>query len=173
MAESESITAEPCDRVRALVASFERIARDSMSGLPFYNDVLSVEAVGFERFGDGWLGVLITPWFMNLVFVSERAVAYAEAANGKKRTVEMPGGALTFLCGGTEEVGMFDAYSIASPMTIYKSQAQARAAARQALVRLRTPPQVEPARAPAGQAVVSRRNLFSFTGRPLSSESSS
>ena len=54
MAESESITAEPCDRVRALVASFERIARDSMSGLPFYNDVLSVEAVGFERFGDGW-----------------------------------------------------------------------------------------------------------------------
>jgi [NiFe] hydrogenase assembly HybE family chaperone len=172
MAEGGHIAPEQSDRVRALVTSFERIARNSMYGLPFYNDALAVEAVGFECFGDGWIGVLITPWFMNLVFLSERPIPYSEAANGKKRTAELPGGPVTFLCGGAEDVGMFEAHSIASPMAVYKSQDQARAAARQALLRLRTPLQAEP-RAPLAQPVVSRRNLFSFARRPLSSESSS
>ena len=71
--------------MEALVASFERIGRESMRGLPFYNEALSVEAVGFERFGDAWLGVLITPWFMNLMLVSDQPIPYSEAANGRKR----------------------------------------------------------------------------------------
>ena len=112
--------------MQTLVASFERIARESMRGLPFYNEALSVEAVGFERIGDGWLGVLITPWFMNLMLVSDQPIPYAEAANGKRRSVELPGGPVKFLCGGTEDFGMFDAHSIASPMDVYKSQDQAR-----------------------------------------------
>ena len=161
-------------RVKALVASFERIGGESMRGLPFYNEALSVEAVGFDRLGDGWLGVLITPWFMNLMLVSEQPIPYVEAANGKKRTVELPGGPVKFLCGGTEDFGMFDAHSIASAMNVYRSQAQARAAARLALARMRTPPQPEAAHPPtAAQTVVSRRSLFSFAGRPLSSERSS
>ena len=130
-----SVAVEQIDRVQTLVASFERIARESMCGLPFYNEALSVEAVGFERIGDGWLGVLITPWFMNLMLVSDQPIPYAEAANGKKRSVELPGGPVQFLCGGTEDFGMFDAHSIASPMDVHKSQDQARAAARLALAR--------------------------------------
>jgi hypothetical protein len=79
----------------------------------------------------------------------------------------LPGGPVKFLCGGTEDFGMFDAQSIASPMDVYKSQDQARAAARLALARMQTPPQTESAhRPPAAQAVVSRRTLFSFAGRP-------
>jgi [NiFe] hydrogenase assembly HybE family chaperone len=158
--------------VQSLVASFERIGRESMRGLPFYNEALSVEAVGFERFGDEWLGALITPWFMNLMLVSDQPVPYAEAANGRKRTVDFPGGSVKFLCGGAEDFGMFDAHPIASPMDAYKSQDQARAAARLALVRLRTPPRAETA-PPAAQSVVSRRTLFSFAGRPLSSDTTS
>ena len=168
---SEPWTAVQVGRVEALVASFERIGRESMRGLPFYNEALRVEAVGFERIGDEWLGVLITPWFMNLMLVSDQPLPYAEAANGKKRSVELPGGPVQFLCGGTEDFGMFDAHSIASPMDVYKSQNQARAAARRALASVRTPPQAEPARAPsAAQPVVSRRTLFNFAGRPVSSE---
>ena len=174
MGESEIMATEQIDRVQTLVARFERIARESMCGLPFYNEALSVEAVGFERIGDGWLGVLITPWFMNLMLVSGQPIPYAEAANGKKRSVELPGGPVQFLCGGTEDFGMFDAHSIASPMDVYKSQDQARAAARLARARMQTPPQAELAhRPPTAPAVVSRRTLFSFAGRPLSSECSS
>lgn len=173
-AQAEPGTRPQAARVAALVASFERIGRESMRGLPFYNEALSVEAVGFERFGDAWLGVLITPWFINLMLVSDRPIPYSEAANGRKRTVDMPGGPVKFLCGGTEWFGMFDAHSIASPMDVYKSQDQARAGASLALTRMRTPPQPTSAdRPPAAQTVVSRRTLFSFAGRPLSSESSS
>jgi len=168
----EAFAAQHSGRVVALVASFERIGRDSMRGLPFYNEALAVEAIGFERFGEGWLGILVTPWFMNLMLVSDQPVPYAEAANGEKCTVELPGGPVTFLRGGTEDFGMFQAHSIASPMDVYKSQNQVRAAARRALVSVRTPAQLEPA-PQAAQPVVSRRTLFNFAGRPLSSGSSS
>jgi len=165
--QSELIAAAQTGRLGALVASFERIARESMRGLHFYNEALSVEAVGFERIGEEWLGVLITPWFINLMLVSDQPIPYAEAANGKKRTVELPSGPVTFLCGGTEDFGMFDAHSIASPMDVHKSQDQAQAAARLALARVRTSPQAPSAhRRRAGPAVVSRRTLFSFAGRP-------
>lgn len=165
--QSGLIAAAQTGRLGALVASFERIARESMRGLPFYNEALSVEAVGFERIGDEWLGVLITPWFMNLMLVSDQPIPYAEAANGKKRTVELPSGPVTFLCGGTEDFGMFDAHSIASPMDVHKSQDQAQAAARLTLARVRTSPQAPSAhRRRAGPAVVSRRTLFGFAGRP-------
>lgn len=173
-AHSEAFAPPQPGRVAELVASFERIGRESMRGLPFYNEALSVEAIGFERFGEGWIGVLITPWFMNLMLVSDQPIPYAETANGEKRTIELPGGPVKFLCGGTEDFGMFHAHSIASPMDVYKSQNQARAAARRALACVRTPPQAEPARAPpAAQPAVSRRTLFNFAGRPLSSEQSS
>jgi [NiFe] hydrogenase assembly HybE family chaperone len=174
-AHSEAVAPPNPSRVAELVASFERIGRESMRGLPFYNEALSVEAIGFERSGEGWLGILITPWFMNLMLVSDQPIPYAETANGEKRTVELPGGPVTFLCGGTEDFGMFHAHSIASPMDVYKSQNQARAAARRAIAGVRTPPQAEPAaRAPsAAQPGVSRRTLFNFAGRPLSSEQSS
>jgi len=168
---SEAVAAQQPGRVAVLVASFTRIGQESMQGLPFYNEALSVEAIGFERLGEGWLGALITPWFMNLMFVSDQPIPYAETANGEKRTIELPGGPVKFLCGGTEDFGMFHAHSIASPMDVYKSQNQARAAARRALASVRTPPEAEPARASsAAQPVVSRRTLFNFAGRPVSSE---
>lgn len=163
----------PTGRAQALVASFTRIGEETMRGLPFYNENLVVEAIGFERFGDDWLGALITPWFLNLMLIPDQPAPYAEAANGKKREVELPGGAVTFRCGGTDDFGLFHAHSIASPMDIYKTQEQARAAARLALARVCTPPREESASVSQGKTGVSRRTLFRFAGRPLNSDSSS
>jgi [NiFe] hydrogenase assembly HybE family chaperone len=176
MADTEGKAPEPApqqapERARALAASFERIGSETMRGLPFYNEALAVEALDFERFGDEWLGVLITPWFMNLVLVPVQQVPYSEAANGTKRDVELPGGTVTFRCGGTADCGLFHAHSLASPMDVYKSQEQARAAGRRALARLRMPAPAEPAPVSQPQQGVSRRTLFSFAGRPLNSES--
>lgn len=159
-----------CERVRALVAEFERIGAESMRGLPFYNEALAVEAVGFERLGDEWLGVVITPWFLNLMLVPDQPIPYVEAANGKKRTLDLPGGTVKFLCGGTEGFGLFYAHSIASPMHVYKTQDQARAAARRAVAGFCSPPDAAQATGPQPAPAVSRRNLFSFAGRPLNSE---
>lgn len=169
----------PDPRVSALVASFERIGRESMQGLPFYNAALAVEAVGFDRFGAERLGVLITPWFMNLMLLPDEHVPYAEAGNGGKRAVELPSGAAAFLCGGTPDFGMFHARALVSPMGAFASQDRARAYARGALARALAPPAAEqdaPSRAApsgvdGGEASVSRRTLFRFAGRPLNSRS--
>jgi [NiFe] hydrogenase assembly HybE family chaperone len=161
------------ERVQALVASFTRIGEETMRGLPFYNDKLMVEAIGFERFGDDWLGALITPWFLNLMLIPDQPLPYAEAANGRKREVLLPGGALTFLCGGTDDFGLFHAYSMTSPVDIYKTQEQARAAARRGLARICAPPQEDSASVSQGEKGLSRRTLFRFAGRPLNSDASS
>ena len=173
MAEAEALAQEQAERVQALVASFARIGRDTMMGLPFYNEALAVEALGFERCGDEWLGVLITPWFMNLMLVPEQPIPYSESDNGQQRVVELPAGPVKFRCGGTEDFGMFHAQPIASPMDVYKSQEQARAAARKALAQQKTPAAAEPVRASQPQQGVSRRTLFSFAGRPLNTDSPS
>jgi len=63
-------------RVADLVARFDDIARTRMVGVPLLNPALQVEAVGFtlQAEGEGELagagvavGILVTPWFMNLV----------------------------------------------------------------------------------------------------------
>lgn len=161
------------ERVQALVASFARIAEETMRSLPFYNDRLTVEAIGFERCGDEWLGVLITPWFLNLMLIPEQPLPYTEAANGRRREVTLPGGTITFRCGGTDDFGLFHAYSIASPVNIYQTREQARAAARLALARICAPPQEETTSVSQGEKGLSRRNLFRFAGRPLNSDSPS
>jgi [NiFe] hydrogenase assembly HybE family chaperone len=166
--ERPDAEAPPSGRLPALVATFTRIAAD-MADLPFYNAALSIEAVGFQPFGSESLGVLITPWFMNLMLIPAQAEAYAEDRNGAKRVVEFPSGPQTFLHGGTEDFGMFWSRSLASPMDAYRSQPQVRAAARLALTRLLAPPPADvpdPDDAPA----VSRRTLFSFAGRPVDAD---
>lgn len=173
MPETETPAQHEMERMHRLTASFARIGRETMLGLPFYNEALAVEALGFERCGDEWLGVLITPWFMNLMLVPEQPISYLEADNGKQRMVELPAGPLKFRCGGTEEFGMFHAYPIASQMDLYKSQEQARAAARRALAQQRTPAAAEPVHVSQSQQGVSRRTLFSFAGRPLNTDSPS
>jgi len=54
-------------KVADLVTRYQAIYRERMRDLPIVNSRLAVEAVGFEQWEDKDLGILITPWFMNLV----------------------------------------------------------------------------------------------------------
>ena len=60
-------------RVQTLEQVFAHIAATRMQGVPVQNPALRVQAVGFapqaDPDGGEWLlGVLVTPWFMNLVW---------------------------------------------------------------------------------------------------------
>ena len=50
-----------------LVDTFTAIHDNRMAGLPVVNRALSVRAIGFRRHADFWFGVMLTPWFMNLM----------------------------------------------------------------------------------------------------------
>ena len=46
-----------------------RIARERMAGLPIVNPKIDVRAVDFRRWGNDWIGVMVTPWSIAAVYV--------------------------------------------------------------------------------------------------------
>jgi [NiFe] hydrogenase assembly HybE family chaperone len=125
-------------RLQALEAAFRHIAATRMDGVPVLNPRLDVQAVGFEISEDGShaLGVLVTPWFMNLLRLplhddlpplAVRAVAARDI--GTRR--------LDFIGAFEPGVGAFEACSLFSPMFEFTDQAAAVATAQEALKELR------------------------------------
>jgi len=134
---------------QALQACFERHARTRMAGLPICHPGLSVQAVGFmawppqgapEAQPRGWLGVLITPWFMNLVWRADADAPHtpaqqAEAQHwlqlpvGTTRQLNVISASLPFIGTHEPELGPFAVCSLMSPMFHLADQAAAVAAA--------------------------------------------
>jgi [NiFe] hydrogenase assembly HybE family chaperone len=133
-------------RISGLAVHFREIGDQQMRDLPFYNASLEVEAFEFSRFGDDQLiGVLITPWFMNLLVVPLEYTPVDANRYGKSRTFALPGGGIEFRYGGDEVVGAFWAHSLHSPMQKFASQAHARSEARIRLAEAMRSPQAKPA----------------------------
>ena len=73
------------------LAVYEKTFRD----LPIVNKALAVESVGFRQLEEHQLGVLITPWFMNLVLLPGTG-RWDDRPQGSACTVELPGGKVDF-----------------------------------------------------------------------------
>lgn len=127
------------DRITRLVERFTHIGETGMRDLPIYNHHLEVEAVDFQLTENGWLGVLITPWFINVILLPEQKSA-ASVPLGEKVTHELASGEHVFSVGEDDELGHYDFITLASPTLNFKSQHVAREAAEKALTKLRTPP---------------------------------
>lgn len=140
---------EPDDhpRVQALIELFQRVDA-GMRDLPVYNEKLSVEAIGFRLFGDdALLGVVLTPWFMNLTMLPIERVPMNMAEIGRTISVELPAGKRVFVVGGDETNGLYKGHSLHSPVLNFTLPGQAQAEARRLLALLMTPSELaaEPA----------------------------
>jgi len=129
--------------VQQLVDRFDYIGRERIQGLPIYNDKLSVEAVGFQACEGGKIGVLITPWFVNIVLLPDDDKPWQFNELGQKVKYNLPSGEHEFTVGEEDAIGRYLFRSVVSPTHCYKSQPPARSAAAQALNQLLTPPQSE------------------------------
>ena len=92
--------------VEKLVEQFERTYVDHMRGLPVVNTALSVEAVGFQAVDGHQLGVLITPWFMNLVLLPGTD-DWTDTAQGDTSTIDFPSGPIDFVCSQDPGLGTY------------------------------------------------------------------
>lgn len=140
-------TASPADvasrlagRVTALVRCFEAIATQRMLGLPIVHPGLAVEAIGFqaEEIGDDIeaCGILVTPWFMNLVWLP---LARRDDATGLGLFSDRAIGSRRFAAIGAHEPGLgaYLACSLFSPMFEFADAGAAREIAGAVLQNLR------------------------------------
>lgn len=116
-----------------LEATFNEILDNRMCGLPIVNVALSVQAVGFSRFGEDWLGVLITPWFMNLLLLPSSDSNWHEQQPGTRIDKHFPYGVFEFTLGSEAQLGTYALCSLFSPMFQFENQAAALSSAQAAL----------------------------------------
>jgi len=129
MTESVPVTAPLPDPSPRLNAAFLEVAQ-RMAGLGFLNPALQVEAVAFAPWQGHWLGVMVTPWFMNLVLLPRERESWQPLAVGAKRKLRFPAGVYEFIGADDAVVGEHQTCSLFSPMHEFADQAAARLVAR-------------------------------------------
>jgi [NiFe] hydrogenase assembly HybE family chaperone len=155
-----------------LEAAFREIHLGRMRGIPIVNEALGVKAVGFHRTPDALLGVLVTPWFMNLIAAPLPGEDWSALVSGEKKRLAFPSGVYEFTAmqrgsdgsGPGSGLPPYLACSLFSPMFEFATMLQATETAAAALRGLMDP-SLDPnrpadTRAPEPERELSRRELF-------------
>lgn len=122
-----------------LEAAFEKIAETRMAGVPILNPALTVETVGFRCHEGRWQGVLITPWFMNLLAMPNAEDDWQDVSSGSTKDLTLPSGDVAFMHAWEESVGPYLSHSLYSPMQDFADQDYARSVAEEVLKLLYAP----------------------------------
>ncbi len=138
---------DPQAAAARIAGIFERIHRERMAGLPLLNERLQVEVLGFQVYEGRVLGILITPWLMNLVLLPGEQDHWEDLTMGHKEPHVFPAGTYKFMVNEIEEIGACQTHSLYSPMREFQSQAHVRAAA-EAILRDLMTTTVSPASGP-------------------------
>lgn len=149
-------------RVTALIERYQRVADERMRGLPIVNPALQVEAVGFEAFDAHELGILITPWFMNLIVLPGSA-DWDDHAQGVEVEWRLPAGVFRMTVCREEDFGAYLSSVLFRTVSDFPDQATARAIAAEILGELRREPEAR-ATEGANARSLSRRDLFTQLG---------
>lgn len=124
------------ERITKLVDVHRRIAEERMRGLPIFNERLEVESVGFRRVHGRLLGVLISPWFINLVMLPDDSDDWTEIPVGASCIWEFPAGDYEFHACDLEGVGPHYTAALFSTVADFPDQEMARAVAENVMERL-------------------------------------
>jgi [NiFe] hydrogenase assembly HybE family chaperone len=119
-------------RVDALLAYYRRVHEETFRGLPIANTALDVEAVYFRPLEEHQLGVLITPWFMNL-FLLPGTDRWDDRPQGSACQIELPGGKVDFRVSHEQALGTILSAALFSTVADFPDQDIAREIARETL----------------------------------------
>jgi len=135
----QPLAALAADLPRRFEAAFKEIHVGQMRGVPLLNETLEVKAVGFHAHEGRVLGILITPWFMNIVLAPGPEEDWSAVVPGAKEFIAFPSGHYEFVGSNRPETGPYKACSLFSPMFDFSSMLQATETARAALAALFDP----------------------------------
>jgi [NiFe] hydrogenase assembly HybE family chaperone len=146
------------DAVDRLVEHYRCVAV-RMQGLPMYHPALAVEAVAFRAHDGRHVGVMVTPWFMNLTALPS-ATDRSTWQRGQVARLDFPSGVYEFVVSEAGEFGLVATRSLFPLMHEFSDAAAARAAARAAAETLFEPDPPPAAATPQSAPVISRRKFL-------------
>ena len=126
----------PQHLILGLEQTYSTIQTERMCGMPFLNSVLRAQAVGFQRWGEHCLGVMITPWFMNVMLLPCEGDGWTDLPPGTTVQHRFPSGVYEFVVGEESGIGRYQSCSLFSPMEMFEDQTAAVATAEAALAAL-------------------------------------
>lgn len=134
---SERVATTPVEALAAKLRSAYEAVAVRMEGLPIVNPRLGIEVLAFQEWSGGHAGLVITPWFLNVVFVPP--VGTPELAPGTRVPRDFPAGRLEFVTSHLDGVGPMESSSLFSPMNEFRDMPHALEVARDAAQALFTP----------------------------------
>jgi [NiFe] hydrogenase assembly HybE family chaperone len=102
------------DPTARLQAAFTAVG-ERMRGLPVVNPALRVQAVDFAPWQADWLGVLVTPWSINLLLLPRDVAQWRRVVPGAKTRLVFPAGTYDFIDAVEPTVGEYRLCSLFSP----------------------------------------------------------
>ncbi|GGF65116.1 [NiFe]-hydrogenase assembly chaperone HybE [Alteromonas lipolytica] len=145
----------------AAVSAFYQSVATNMAELPVYNAKLEVGTTGFLPVDGSWLGVVVTPWCMNIVLVPEVESQHNEFQVGEKFFVTLPSGQYEFIRAYASTLGDYAICSVFSPMFDFTEQVSAMQTAQEVLEALFNEEHIAPSeRQAAEQTYREQREIF-------------
>ena len=117
---------------------FEQVS-PRMAELPAFNPLLRVSMLGWQQYSDqGWVGVLITPWCMNLLW--QPAPERELPPKGSLLELSLPSGCYACVLHQDPELGYYASASLYSSMHDFGNFSAAQAVAEEVLRLIGAPP---------------------------------
>jgi [NiFe] hydrogenase assembly HybE family chaperone len=154
----DTFAVETGQRLRVL---YGEIYLRAMHDVPVCNQALTVESIGFQRYNDYAIGVVLTPWFMNLVAVAlpDSGLAIVGPDGGTQR-LTFAAGEVDFTLSTLTGFGRLLSASLFSPMFDFADMAAARLTAEHVLAALLDPESLAPPAPPRHPETLDRRALI-------------
>lgn len=114
------------DPSTCLESVFGAVYAERMAGLAFVNPAVRVEAVAFAPWKGYWLGVMLTPWSMNLLLAPREGDAWRPLPPGEKLRFSFPAGSFDFISAHTDGIGEYLVCSLFSPLLEFADHETAR-----------------------------------------------
>lgn len=149
---------------KAVESAFAAVAGGALRDMPLNNPALRVETVGFALWEDLWVGVLITPWAVNLMILPAGSPEFRVLGGSRDQVWRFPSGEYRFHGRCLDSLGPYQTCSLFSPPAEFPDQGSARAVALKIMAALFRPEAVpEPPPAALSRRAFLRGN-FGRTG---------
>ncbi len=119
-----------------LEKTFNKIHLNEMQGIPILNPAIKVRTLGFQEHNDRVIGVLITPWMMNLVMLPHDGEDWGAMTLGQKISHQFPSRIYKFMVNEFDGIGRCQTHSLHSPMSRFRNDEQAVNAAQHVIENL-------------------------------------